>query len=73
MTWDEFCPEMSLEPLLVSYKDLVNILNTYMRQYHTGTLAPRGCQVRSRTVEDYVRLIVQGLAAMGAPEPRLTI
>ena len=51
---------------------MVPILGTFTRQYWTGALSPSGRQVRSCRVEDTIRLIVQALAVMGAPDPRLT-
>ena len=71
--WSEFCPDVYLDPLLVLYRCPVSILDTFVRQYRTGALAPSICQVQSLTVEDNVRLIGQALTAMGGPEPRLTI
>ena len=70
--WSEFCPDVDLNPLLVLYRGPVSILDTFVRQYRTGALAPSICQVQSRRVEDSVRSIVQGLAAMGGPDSRLT-
>ena len=63
---------MAIEPLLILYRDLVPILNTFARQYRTSYLAPSGRHVLFRTVEDAVRSIVQAFAAMGAPDSHLT-
>ena len=63
---------MALNPLLVFYRDLLPILNTFARQYQIEALSPRRRQVQSHTVEDAVRLLGQVLAAMEAPDPRLT-
>ena len=43
--WTEFCHGMSLKPLLVSYQDLVPILNTFASQHQRGALAPSRRQV----------------------------
>ena len=63
---------MAFNPLLVSYMDLVPILNIFASQYRTVALAPSGYQVKYHMVEDAVRLIGQALTAMGDPDPRLT-
>ena len=43
--WAAFLRDMALEPLLVSYRDPVPILNTFSRKYRTGDITPSGCQV----------------------------
>ena len=70
--WAEFCWDMALDPLLVPYRDLVPILNTFVRQYRAGSLASIGYQVRSCTVEDAIRFIFRMLSYMGYPYPCLT-
>ena len=72
MTWSEFCQNVALDTLLISYMDPVPILNTFVRQYRTESLAPSGHQIQSRTVEYAVRLVRQALTAMGDPDPCLT-
>ena len=67
--WSEFCRDVALNPILVSYQDPMPILNTYVRQYRTGSLAPIIRQVHSYTVEDVVWPIGQDLANMGSPGP----
>ena len=71
--WGVFCIDVAYDPLLVSYRDLVPILNAFARQYRKGDIAPRSRQVRSHTVEESVRSIGQALAALGTRDPRLTI
>ena len=69
--WAKFCQGVALNPLRVLYQDLVLILNTFVRQYRIGAIAPRRHQVQYRTVQDAVRLIFQVLTAMGSPYPHL--
>ena len=38
--WDALCRYVDLNPLLVLYREPVPILNTFVRQYCTGSLAP---------------------------------
>ena len=63
---------MALDPLLVSYRYLYPIINTFVRQYRTGEIAPNGRQVQSHTVEDAVGSIGQALASLGTRDPYLT-
>ena len=70
--WAFFCARVSLEPLLVAYQDPVPILNAFSWDYRTGNIAPDSRGVRSRTVEDAVRLIGQEIAMLGAKDPRMT-
>ena len=62
---------MVLDTLVILYRYLVPILNTFAIQHQAGDLAPSGRQVRSRTVEDAVKLIGHAITAMEAPYPRL--
>ena len=61
---------MSLDPLLIGYKDLVPILNIFARDYRTGDITPTSSPVQSRTAEDAVRSISQALVALGLANPR---
>ena len=63
---------MTLNPLLITYRDLVPILDTFTRQYQTGALAPSVRQIQYHTVEEAVQLISQALVAMGDHDPHLT-
>ena len=71
--WAEFYQDMAFEPLLVSYQDLVRIINTFVRQYWTGSPASSVQQVQFCMVENAIRSIGQALAAMGGPDPCLKI
>ena len=42
---------MALDPLPILYRDSMPILNTFVRQYQIGDLAPSRHQVRYHTVE----------------------
>ena len=68
--WVKFCSRVSLNPLLIGYKDPVPILNIFARDYRTGDIAPTSSPVQSRTAEDAVRLIGLVLAALGLSDPR---
>ena len=67
--WANFCSRVSLNPLLIGYKEPVPILNTFSRYYRTGDIAPTSGPVRSCTVEDAVRSIGQALEALGLAGP----
>ena len=67
--WAEFCQCVSPNHLLVFYRDPVPIINTFARQYRTGSLTPSRHQLLSRTVEDAASSISQALAAMGDHTP----
>ena len=69
--WDELRQDMSLNPVLILYRYLVHILNTFASQYRTKSLTHSGRQVQSCTVEDTIRLILQALTAFGNPDTRL--
>ena len=70
--WAYFCARLSLDPLLVAYKYPVPILNAFARDYSTGNIDPNRRAVRSRTVDDSVRLIGQAIAVLGAKDPQMT-
>ena len=70
--WAYFCAMVSLDPLLVAYKDPVPIINPFARDYRTGNITPDNCGVRSRIFEDAVRSIGQAIAMLGAKDPRMT-
>ena len=52
--WAASCRDVALNPILVSYRYPIPILNAFARQYRTGAITPSGCQVKYRTVEDAV-------------------
>ena len=67
--WANFCLRVSLDHLLISYKDPAPILNIFYRDYRTGDIAPTSRPVQSRTAEDAIRSIGQALAALGLANP----
>ena len=71
LRWTKYCSQLGLDPSLDSYPHPVAILQVYAHRYRTGTLAPSGKLVRSRTVEAALRAIGQTISSMGAPDPRL--
>ena len=70
--WAYFCARVALDPLLVAYKHRVPILNAFTRDYRTGNITPNSCGVRSRTIEDAVRLIGRAITMLGAKYPQMT-
>ena len=60
---------MAFDPLLISYKYPVPVLNIFARDYRTEDIAKTSSPVRSHTAEDAVRSIGQALAALGLAEP----
>jgi len=51
--------------------DPTHLLRVFAIRYRSGTLAPRGQPVQSRTVENALRSVGQTLALLGAPDPCL--
>ena len=70
--WAYFCARVDLDPLLVTYKYPVPILNTFARDYRTRNITPNSRAVRYRTVEDDTRSIGQAIVVLGAKYPRMT-
>ena len=70
--WTYFCARVALDPLPVAYQYPVPILSAFARYYRTGNIATDSRGVRSRTVEDAVRLIGQAISMLGAKDPRMT-
>ena len=70
--WRNFCANHGLDPTLQEYSDPVPFLQVFMRRYRVGTIAPKGRQVRSRTVEDAIRSVGQTFSSVGSADPRLT-
>ena len=70
-TWAAFCAQLAFDPFLANIEDPVNILQVFAKKYRTGKLAPRGKNVRSRTVEDALRSVGQTFSGVGTSDPRL--
>ena len=68
--WVNVCSRVALNPLLISYKYPVPILNIFARDYRTGDIAQTSGPVQYRMDEDAVRSIGQALAALGLADPR---
>ena len=71
--WATFFREVSLNPLLVLYRDPVPILNAFSSQYSNGSIAPSGRKLLSCTVEDAVWSIGQLLTNLGTVYPCIKI
>ena len=69
--WAAFCKNVTLNPLLISYRDLVPVLYSFVQQYRNWQISPIKCPVRSQTDENTMHSICQALAALGANDPRL--
>ena len=69
--WSRFCNQILVDPLLQAIDDPVLLLQVFAQRYRSGSLAPRGKPVRSRTVEDALRSIGQTFSGLGAADPRL--
>ena len=67
----DFCTELVLDPFLEASKDKVPILQVFIHRVRIGELAANGNQIRSRSVEDYLRAVAQTFLSMGADDPRL--
>ena len=65
--------EVSLNPLIILYRYLVPILNTFARLYRAGAIAPSGRTFYYHMDKDVLWSIVQALAAMGTRYLHLTI
>jgi len=69
--WHEFCESLHCDPYLQTIDDPIPLLQIFAHRYRTGTLAPSGSIVRSRTVEGALRAVGQTLATLGCQDPRL--
>ena len=69
--WLSFTAELGISPLLEAFEDKVSVLQIFAERIRTGELAPNGCPIRARSVEDYVRFIGQTFLHMGAKDLRL--
>ena len=69
--WLDFCDELGLDPFLKTFEDKVPILQVFINRVRIGELAANGNQIRSRSVEDYLRAVAQTFLSMGADDPRL--
>jgi hypothetical protein len=71
--WETFCHQHSLDPFLLGLQDTVPALQVFAARYRSGEIAPGGQAVRSRTVEDALRVVGQGFASVGGQDPRKTV
>ncbi len=70
--WEAFCTTLGVDACLASISgDKVPLLQLFAQPYKQGSLQASGRPVRSRTVEDAVRIVGQTFARMGARDPRL--
>jgi hypothetical protein len=69
--WHEFYELLHCDPYLETINDPIPLLQIFAHRYRTGTLAPSGANVRSRTVEGALRAVGQMLATLGCQDPPL--
>ena len=69
--WIDFCSEMGVDPFLKAFEDKIPILQVFIHRVRIGELAASGNQIKSRSVEDYLRAVAQTFLAMGSDDPRL--
>ena len=62
---------MGLDPFLEAFEDKISILHVFIHQVQIGKLAAKGNKIKSRSVEEYLRVVAQMCIAMGANDPRL--
>jgi len=48
---------MGLDPFLEAFEDKVSILQVFIHQVQIGKLAAKGNQIKSWSVEDYLRAV----------------
>lgn len=68
--WERFCAGIGLDPKLQGVKDPVPFLQIFAHRVRRGDIAIRGKAVRKGTVDSYVRTVGQGIASLGAHDPR---
>lgn len=69
--WLDFTNELGIDPFLEAFQDKVPILQVFIERVRSGELAANKNQIKSRSVEDYLRGVAQTFLAMGADDPRL--
>ena len=69
--WLTFCDELGLDPFLKAFEDKVPILQVFIHRVRIGELAASGNQIKSRSVEDYLRAVAQTFLSLGTDDPRL--
>ena len=55
--WIDFCTEVGLDPFIKAFEYKVPILQVFIHQVRIGELVSGGNKIRSRLVEDYLRVI----------------
>jgi hypothetical protein len=48
---------MGLDPFLEAFEDKISILHVFIHQVQIGKLAAKGNQIKSWSVEDYLRAV----------------
>jgi hypothetical protein len=69
--WQRFCFSLGTDEFLSCGTDPLTILQFIAQRYRDRQIGPSKRQVRSRIVEDAVQSVGQGLARLGAQDPRL--
>jgi hypothetical protein len=71
--WESFCHDLRQNPFLQQGTDPIPLLQLFARRYRTGALAPSGSPVQAKMVARAICAVGQTLAALGQPDPRLTL
>lgn len=69
--WLDFTAELGLDPFLQVFADKIPVLQVFIARVRSGELAASGNQIKSRSVEDYLRGVAQTFLSVGANNPRL--
>jgi hypothetical protein len=54
--WEQFCLEHNVDPYLQDWEDPVPLIQVFGERYRDGRLAPLHNTIKSRTVEDALRV-----------------
>jgi hypothetical protein len=70
--WEQFCLDNNVDPYLQTWDDPIPIIQVFGERYRDGRLAPLHNAVKSRTVEDALRAVVQAHAILGTHGKTIT-
>ena len=68
--WVAFTVDLGLDPLLEAIEDKVHILQVFAERVRSGELSTSGRNLKSRSVEDYLRAVGQTNELLGLKDPR---
>ena len=67
--WVAFTVDLGLDPLLEAIEDKVHILQVFAERVRSGQLSASGRNLKSRSVEDYLRAVGQTNELLGLKDP----